>query len=208
MGASISLTANATGIDCDDSETHCTRYRPAELETLCESTHFTRKEMQILYRGFKQESPSGMVTEETFKQIYAQFFPQGDSNAYAHFVFRAFDQDNSGTLSFEEFVTGLSVLLRGSPDDKLRWTFSLYDANGDGLVSKADMMEVVSAIYALMGRFAEPCIGEDTAKQHVDRVFERMDREGKGVLTLDEFIEKCQKDDVISKSLTVFDTLI
>jgi len=69
-------------------------------------------------------------------------------------------------------VTGLSVLLRGSPDDKLRWTFSLYDANGDGLVSKADMMEVVSAIYALMGRFAEPCIRDDTAKQHVDRVFE------------------------------------
>jgi len=30
-----------------------------------------------MYRGFKAHCPNGMVKEDTFKVIYAQFFPQG-----------------------------------------------------------------------------------------------------------------------------------
>lgn len=30
-----------------------------------------------MYRGFKQECPSGIVNEQSFKEIYSQFFPQG-----------------------------------------------------------------------------------------------------------------------------------
>ena len=29
-----------------------------------------------------QECPSGLVNEETFKDIYAQFFPQGGKSSY------------------------------------------------------------------------------------------------------------------------------
>lgn len=150
----------------------------------------------------------GNGNEATFKQIYAQFFPQGDSSAYAHFVFRAFDEDHSGTLSFEEFVTGLSVLIRGNLNDKLSWAFTLYDANGDGIVTKSDMLEVATAIYALLGGYVEPCVRENTAVEHVNRVFERMDKDRNGVITMEKFIEACKTDEVISKSLTVFDTVL
>ena len=53
-----------------------------------------------------------------------------DSASYAHYVFNAFDQDHSGSISFEEFVMGLSLLARGSLHDKLQWAFNLYDVNG------------------------------------------------------------------------------
>ncbi len=53
-----------------------------------------------------------------------------DSSTYAHYVFNAFDQDHSGSISFEEFVMGLSLLARGSLHDKLQWAFNLYDVNG------------------------------------------------------------------------------
>ncbi len=33
------------------------------------------------------------------------------------------------------------------------------------------MLDIVSAIYDMMGRFAEPCIDEHTAREHVERVF-------------------------------------
>ena len=54
-----------------------------------------------------------------------------DSAAYAHYVFNAFDQDHSGSISFEEFVMGLSLLARGSLHEKLQWAFNLYDINGN-----------------------------------------------------------------------------
>ena len=39
-------------------------------------------------------------------------------------------------LFWQDFVIGLSVLLRGSVTEKLRWAFNLYDINKDGYVTK------------------------------------------------------------------------
>uniref|UniRef100_A0A8C1UXM5 Kv channel interacting protein 3b, calsenilin n=1 Tax=Cyprinus carpio TaxID=7962 RepID=A0A8C1UXM5_CYPCA len=60
-----------------DLELAMVRHQPEGLEQLQAQTKFTRKELQSLYRGFKNECPSGLVDEETFKSIYSQFFPQG-----------------------------------------------------------------------------------------------------------------------------------
>lgn len=185
-----------------------TRHKPEGLESLCRTTKFSRKELQILYRGFKQECPSGLVNEDTFKEIYAQFFPQGDSSSYAHFVFNAFDRDRSGAISFEEFVTGLSVLSRGSLHEKLQWAFCLYDTNGDGIITKDEMLDIVSAIYDLMGKCAQPSIDDHTARDHVERVFQNMDADRDGVITIQEFMERCHTDETISQSMAMFDTVL
>jgi len=66
----------------------------------------------------------------------------------------------------------LSVIARGSLDDKLRWTFDLYDVDGDGVVGRAEMTSVVASIYALMGRHTSPAISQSTVLQHVDRIFQ------------------------------------
>lgn len=138
-------------------------HRPEGLEQLEAQTNFTKQELQILYRGFKnviqilitkdvhqcssmpkvlfcsldllksfcfpQECPSGVVNEETFKHIYAQFFPHGgkeqhfsicltlywkvdcglhacclcvaDVSMYAHYLFNAFDTANNGSIKFK-----------------------------------------------------------------------------------------------------------
>lgn len=138
-------------------------HRPEGLEQLEAQTNFTKQELQILYRGFKnviqiriakdvhqsrsmprvlfstldllksfcfpQECPSGVVNEETFKHIYAQFFPHGgkeqlfscfltlqwrlrckhhvcclcvaDASMYAHYLFNAFDTANNGSIKFK-----------------------------------------------------------------------------------------------------------
>jgi len=69
-------------------------------------------------------------------------------------------------------VTSLSVIARGSIDEKLRWTFSLYDADGDGVISRSEMTTIVSSIYALMGRYTNPAISSCTIRQHVDGIFQ------------------------------------
>lgn len=59
-----------------------------------------------------------------------------DATTYAHFLFNAFDIDRNGSIRFEDFVIGLSVLLRGSVTEKLNWAFNLYDINKDGYITK------------------------------------------------------------------------
>lgn len=73
---------------------------------------------------------------------------------------------------FQDFVTGLSILSRGSLDEKLRWTFSLYDINGDGCITREEMTDIVTAIYELMGKVAEPTVDEATVNEKVERIFQ------------------------------------
>lgn len=40
--------------ELDNVETQSVRYKPEGLDSLCRNTNFTRKELQIMYRGFKQ----------------------------------------------------------------------------------------------------------------------------------------------------------
>lgn len=39
-------------------------------------------------------------------------------------------------FSLQDFVMGLSILLRGSIQEKLNWAFNLYDINKDGYITK------------------------------------------------------------------------
>ena len=64
----------------------------------------------------------------------------------------------------QEFVVGLSVLARGTLTEKLHWAFTLYDINKDGMISKQEMLDIISAIYDLMGRYSDPSVDEHTAR--------------------------------------------
>ena len=43
-----------TDHDLDDTEMQVVRYKPEGLDSLCKKTKFSRKELQVMYRGFKQ----------------------------------------------------------------------------------------------------------------------------------------------------------
>ncbi|XP_035999833.1 Kv channel interacting protein 3b, calsenilin isoform X2 [Fundulus heteroclitus] len=207
------IIASTQPQDKDDSsesdlELSTVRHQPEGLDQLQAQTKFTRKELQSLYRGFKNECPSGLVDEETFKSIYSQFFPQGDATTYAHFLFNAFDIDRNGSIRFEDFVIGLSVLLRGSVTEKLNWAFNLYDINKDGYITKEEMLAIMKSIYDMMGRYTYPCVRDDAPSEHVDKFFQKMDKNRDGVVTIEEFIETCQKDENIMNSMQLFENVI
>ena len=71
----------------------------------------------------------------------------------------------------QDFLQNLSQASRGTVQEKLRWIFCLYDLNGDGYISKAEMTSVAGAIYDMLGRHASPPIDDQTAGQHIDQIF-------------------------------------
>ncbi|XP_029718708.2 Kv channel-interacting protein 4 isoform X1 [Aedes albopictus] len=185
------------------------KYRPESIAALCAATRFTESEIKRIYRGFKAECPAGIIREETFKFIYSQFFPQGaNTGLYAHYVFNTLDKDHTGILSFENFVQGLSILSRGTLEEKLCWTFSLYDINHDGKITREEMTDIVTAIYELMGEREDGGTDDVQIKNKVDIIFQKMDSNRDGVITIEEFLDCCRKDKIISDSMSVFDSTI
>ena len=59
---------------------------------------------------------------------------------------------------FQDMLISLSTLLRGTMQEKLQWTFTLYDLNKDGYITKQEVLNVMVAVHELMGVHASPLV--------------------------------------------------
>jgi Ca2+-binding EF-hand superfamily protein len=55
---------------------------------------------------------------------------------YSGFLFRNIDRSNTGFIRFEDLVVTLSILIKGSIEDRLSWIFDLYDLDKDGILTR------------------------------------------------------------------------
>ncbi|KAI5298285.1 Hsp70 suppressor, GTPase facilitates ribosomal subunit dissociation [Ascosphaera pollenicola] len=187
-----------------------------EIEELQRSTAFDKRELKEWYKGFLKDCPSGHLTKSEFQKIYQRFFPYGDPTTFASYVFRVFDQDNSGVIDFREFICALSVTSRGSLDEKLDWAFRLYDIDGNGKITFDEMLAIVTAIYKMDSSWVWVQVGsmvdlpedEDTPEKRVRKIFGAMDKDENGSLDMAEFKEGSQRDPTIVNALSLYDGLV
>ncbi|XP_006882053.1 PREDICTED: guanylyl cyclase-activating protein 1 [Elephantulus edwardii] len=150
------------------------------------------------YKKFMTECPSGQLTLYEFRQFFGLKNLSPSSSQYVEQMFETFDFNKDGYIDFMEYVAALSLVLKGKVEQKLRWYFKLYDVDGNGCIDRDELLTIIRAIRAI-----NPCSDTTlTAEEFTDLVFTKIDINGDGELSLEEFMEGVQKDQMLLDTLT------
>ncbi|KAM4539050.1 recoverin-like [Odontesthes bonariensis] len=168
------------------------------LEDLKLTTKFTEAEIYNWYDNFKKQSPSGRITKEEFQNIYSKFFPDCDANTYAQHVFRSFDTNDDGTLDFKEYIIALHMTstATGNTHKKLEWTFSLFDVDRNGHITKSEVTDICTSIFKLIPKDEVENLPDDenTPEKRADKLWNAFDKGDNDKVTEDEFIKVLMND--------------
>jgi len=111
-------------------------------------------------------------------------------------IFKCFDQDNNGWVDLREFILGLTASWEGSLADKVMTYFGAVDVDGDGVLTHDEVSKMLLE--------SEKWSGPGEVKPLVDRIFECLDPNRSGGISMEEFEEGFVKN---SHILTpIFDT--
>ena len=71
-----------------------------EIDVLQRNTGLSRTQILDWHRQFLSEFPDGYMDKKEFINIYTKTYSSGNAAKFAQFAFKAFDDDNSGRISF------------------------------------------------------------------------------------------------------------
>lgn len=67
--------------------------------------------------------------------------PSGEAGWASQLAFPLPPQDN--TIDFLEYVAALNLVLRGTLEHKLKWTFKIYDKDCNGRIDRRELLDIV-----------------------------------------------------------------
>ncbi len=103
------------------------------------------------------------------------------------------DDDRSGKLDTHEFTKAMKELRIGLSDSDIERLFNLFDMNRDGQISYAEFLRIVTGEM------------NETRKQLVEAAFKKLDKNGDGVITVDDLkdvYKASRHPDVVAKRRT------
>uniref|UniRef100_A0A8B9ZB69 Guanylate cyclase activator 1C n=1 Tax=Buteo japonicus TaxID=224669 RepID=A0A8B9ZB69_9AVES len=166
---------------------------------------FAAIENSQLYKKFMKQCPSGQLSLHEFKKILGLQDMNPQANMYVEQMFHIFDMNQDGFIDFLEFIAAINLVIRGKIDQKLKWYFKLYDADGNGCIDKKELLSIFTAIQAINGYTSMP------AEEFTNMIFQKIDVNNDGELTLEEFINGVEKDkdlmELITKSFDLSNVL-
>ncbi|XP_065687622.1 calaxin [Patagioenas fasciata] len=161
--------------------------------------HFNKSEVECLIKLFdslvaKSSSSNHRAVvgldHDMFRGILHSSFGLTDDMMMDR-VFRIFDTACNNCISVVEWVEGLSVFLRGTLDERIKFCFEVYDLNGDGYISREEMFQMLKNSLLKQPAEEDP---DEGIKDLVDIALKKMDHDEDGKLSFADF-EKAVRDE-------------
>jgi len=190
--------------------------QPKVLQDLRSDTEFSGDEIMGIFQEFQKDCPTGRLSLEEFKKLHGAHFSEGEAaktsdlssiqkSKYAEHVFRSFDANGDQTVDFREFLCAMSVMTRGTLEQKLRLMFTIYNLDGNEYISRDEMLEIVQTIFKMIDKESEELT---TPEEYTDEIFSNMDKNEDNKISLEEFIEGAKNDPSLIKLMAIPESLM
>ncbi|KAI9522777.1 hypothetical protein NQZ68_033113 [Dissostichus eleginoides] len=100
------------------------------------------------------------------------------------------EEIQDGYIDFVEYIAAVSLMLKGEINQKLKWYFKLFDQDGNGKIDKDELETIFTFECRPLQAIQDITRNRETSPEDiVSIIFERIDLNGEGELTLEEFID-------------------
>ena len=160
---------------------------------------FTKKQRQVLLENFFKsvfregssnsahssggEAKTSVLECELTRDEFADAMSLKPDSIFVEQMFQLIDQDGNGFVSFREFLDMIVIFAKGSPEDKIKLMFDMYDIDKSGHLDKAEFKKMLKAMMELVNATVTP----DQVDALIQSMFSAAGFENKQELTLEDF---------------------
>jgi len=153
---------------------------------LTKQTGQSKDQIKAIFDQFSANNPDGKLDKAEFVRLYDQLKPESIEalDEIALYVFGAFDTDNSGSITFNEFMLAYAMTSRGDQRQKLEYTFALYDTDDNGYLDNNEIVQVLKGMLDMLGADKKNTDSRALAAE----CLKDLDKSHDGKINKDEFI--------------------
>ncbi|XP_066583535.1 calaxin-like [Prorops nasuta] len=175
-------------------ETVFRRKNASTFKKLAKTTHFSYREVEalaIIHR--KIVETKGPMNRYVFHDIYHAGLDLTNNKRHLLIdrIFSTFDKSNSLQINYVDWVEGMSVVLRGTLDERIRFAFSVYDYWKTNKLNKENIFQM---LRGCIFRLPENEDTEQAVKDLVELLLKKIDVDRDGFVSDEDFAAAVRKN--------------
>ncbi len=166
------------------------------LNYLEKKTQFDKEQIKALQKMYRTFKGTSQMDRLRYREMVSSLLGITD-NMMLDRIFQAFDGDNEGSVSENEWILGLSVQLKGTLDQQIAYTYDVYDVNGDRSIGRDEISSFYrNCMHAIPG-VIEPEELDEATNELVEIAMRKFDINRDGNISFSEYRHIIKKDPLL-----------
>ncbi|XP_067000073.2 calaxin-like [Anabrus simplex] len=164
---------------------------------LSQSSHFNLIETETLLLMYYKLTQGGTMDRKRFRAVLHAALDM-TSDTLMDRIFTVVDRSRRGNITMESWIGALSLFLRGTQEEKIKYAFSVYDVHHDGMITK-DIMFVL--MNKSLIRQSQDEDADEGIRDLVEMMLKRMDLDRDGRISFNDFRNSCLASPLLLEAL-------